>query len=135
LAAIWDIRRIGSAVQDTIERTIRHCVYKDEIYRKGKFLYSQPIFKAQYVRKPNEWKPETLREPDFISEEEMELALILITKSAMSIEKELLFIETARLFGWERNTSRVEAGISKAFNKLIKDEKLKLNNELVSLVA
>ena len=133
LAAIWDIGRMGSVVQDTVERTIRHCLRQGEIYRKNKFLYSQPTFEVQNVRKPNELKPETFRESDFISEEEMEMALILITKTAMSIEKEALFIETARLFGWGKNTSKVEAGILKAFNKLIENEKISLNNELVSL--
>ena len=134
LAAIWNIVRMGPVVQDTIERTIRHCLRQGEIYRKNKFLYAQPTFEALTVRKPNELKPETLREPDFISEEEIGLALILMIKNAMSIEKEALFIETARLFGWGKNTSRVETEILKAFNKLIENGKIAFDDNLISLI-
>ena len=133
LAAVWNIERMGPVVQDTVDSTIRHCLRQGEIYLKNKFLYSQYACKVQNVRKPIALRSETFREPDFISEKEIELALILIIKSAMSIEKEALFIVTARLFGWGKNTSRVEAVILKAFNKLTKAGKIQLNNELISL--
>ncbi|HCD38298.1 MAG TPA: hypothetical protein DEQ77_06205 [Candidatus Omnitrophica bacterium] len=74
-----------------------------------------------------------MRDPEYICEEELQLAIILIIKKAVGIEKEALFTETARLFGWGRNGERVENAILKAFKNLIKRGDVSLNENKVSL--
>ena len=61
------------------------------------------------------------------------LAIILIIKKAIGIDKESLFTETARLFGWGRNGEKVENAILKAFKNLIKCTTIFLNENKVSL--
>ena len=82
-----------------------------------------------------EWhyRSETMRDPEYICEEELQLAIILIIKKAVGIEKEALFTEAARLFGWGRNGERVENAILKAFKNLIKRGDVSLNENKVSL--
>ncbi|MEI8349821.1 MAG: DUF3320 domain-containing protein [Candidatus Omnitrophota bacterium] len=133
LLSIWGIQRMGSVVEDTMDRTVRYCLRKEYIFRKGKFLYSDSLFVVNNVRKPIEGKPETFRDAELISEDEVELALTLFIKNAMSIDKEALITETARLFGWARNGSKVESLIVKAFGELLKKELIVTNNNLVYL--
>lgn len=133
LIVIWGIGRIGSIVEETLERTIRNCIRKNEIYKKGHFLWDRDCFTASCVRIPVQKDPDTIRDPEFICEEEIELAITLIIKKAVGIEKESLFTETARLFGWGRSGERVEAAVLRAFNNLLKSERLIINDKLVSL--
>jgi len=134
LISVWGISRIGSVVKETLEKTIRNCLRQNKIYKKGNFLWNNDRFIASCVRIPIQHLPDTLRHPEFICEEEIQLAIILIVKKAAGIEKEYLFTETARLFGWNRNGEKVENVISKAFNSLIKSTKLTINDNLVSLI-
>ena len=129
----WGIGRIGSVVEETLEKTIRNCIRKNEIYKKGDFLWEQDGFKVTCVRIPVNNDSETIRDPEYICEEEIQLAIILIIKKAIGIEKESLFMETARLFGWGRSGERVENAISRAFKNLIKRGDISLNENKVSL--
>ncbi len=132
LLSIWGIQRMGSVVEDTVDKTIRLCLRREYIFRKGRFLYSDPQFAIHNARIPVDGKPETLRDAEFISEDEVKLAITLIVKNSMSIDKEALFTETARLFGWARNGSKVESLINKAFESLLKDGAITLKDGLVS---
>jgi superfamily I DNA and/or RNA helicase/very-short-patch-repair endonuclease len=133
LISAWGIGRIGSVVEETLERTIRNCIKGTGICKKGNFLWGQGDFKITSVRVPVNNNTETIRDPEYICEEEIQLALILIIKKAIGIEKEPLFTEVARLFGWGRSGERVENAISKAFKNLIKRGDILLNENKVSL--
>ena len=133
LISAWGIGRIGSVVEETLERTIRNCIKRTGICKKGNFLWGQSGFRITSVRIPVNNNPETIRDPEHICEEEIQFALILIIKKAIGIEKESLFIEVARLFGWGRSGERVENAVSKAFKDLIKRGDIFLNEDKVSL--
>jgi hypothetical protein len=133
LISAWGIGRIGSVVEETLERTIRNCIRRNEIHKKGNFLWERDDFKITCVRIPANNDSESIRDPEYICEEEIQLATMLIIKKAIGIEKESLFTETARLFGWGRSGERVESAISKAFKNLIKRGDIFLNEDKVSL--
>ncbi len=133
LISAWGIGRIGSVVEETLERTIRNCIKGTGICKKGNFLWGQGDFRITSVRIPVNNNTETIRDPEYICEDEIQLAIILIIKKAIGIEKESLFTETARLFGWGRSGERVENAISKAFKNMIKRGDIFLNEDKVSL--
>lgn len=133
LLSIWGIQRMGSVVEENVDKTIRGCLRKEYIFRKGKFLYSDSSLSSYSVRKPAEDKSDTFRDAEFISEEEVGLALTLIVKNSMTIDNDALVTETARLFGWARNGSKVESLISKAFNELVKKDTIVVRDNRVSL--
>ena len=133
LISVWGISRIGSIVEETLDQTIRNCLRQNRIYKKGNFLWDRNTFTINSVRVPDPDKPETTRDPDFICEEEIQLAICLMVKKAIGIEKEPLFTEIARLFGWRRTGEKVEHVIDKAFKGLAKLAKISINDSLVTL--
>lgn len=133
LISAWGIGRIGSVVEETLERTIRNCIRGNEIHKKGNFLCERDDFKIICVRIPANNDSESIRDPEYICEEEIQLAITLIIKKAIGIEKEALFTEAARLFGWGRSGEKVENAILKAFKNLIKRGDIFLNGNNASL--
>jgi len=133
LIAVWGIGRIGPIIDETLDKTIKNCIRENLIYKKGNFLWDYYCTNVACVKIPDQDNPDTFRDPEFICEEEIQLAIVLIVKRSVGIEKESLFIETARLFGWKKNNERVENIISKAFNSLVKKENLVIKDNQISL--
>jgi hypothetical protein len=86
------------------------------------------------VRIPISEDSETLRPVEFLSPEEIQTAMLMLISHAMSIEKESLFTETARLFGWNRNHTTIDLKFHKAFTQLLDDNHVLINQDKVSIV-
>ena len=55
--------------------------------------------------------------------------MLIIIENSLGINKDALFTETERLFGWKRATSVVETMLFGAFTQLKKDKKITINDK------
>ncbi|MFA5350203.1 MAG: DUF3320 domain-containing protein [Candidatus Omnitrophota bacterium] len=125
----WGISRLGPVIQESFDRTVQTCVRTHCFYRKGDFLWFNNNFKATHVRKPYEHDEDTIRVPEHVALEEIELAISLVIKNALSISKEPLFSEVSKLFKWGRVTERVENAVSKALKQLVNSGTLVISQD------
>lgn len=129
LLSCWDIRRRGNNVAEAVSKTISRARSKGLVYTKNNFLYDNPRHDATVVRKPNPQVAESLRLAEHVAPEEIQLAVLFIVKSALSISKEELIDGAARLFGWQRTGHIVESTIQREISTLIRNKEISVNAE------
>jgi len=131
LLKTWGISRMGNKVEDAIEEAINMCERRGQVNCVGDFIWPSKL-KEVGVRIPDDDNPETIRSIEHIPPEEIQAAMMLITKLAVGITKESLIKETARLFGFDRTGDHIVRSILREYNKLIKSGDIKRNgNSLV----
>lgn len=74
------------------------------IFKRGEFLWSNSNYEITNARRPDEFDKETFRDLEYVCQEEIRLAIKSVVYKALNIDKNALFIEIGRFFGWKRNT-------------------------------
>lgn len=121
----WLLERVTERVSDKVMEIARLCSRKQIIKIKGDFLYSlDNLIHAENlatfpVRVPDD-RPEAQREIRFISPEEVQAAILLVLKYALSLPEELLYSETRKLFGFKRSGDQIRDRLAGELKTLIK---------------
>ena len=85
------------------------------------------------VRIPIPGTAESTRLPEHIPPEEIESAMRLIAKYALSLSAESLIAETARVFGFTHPGEKTKGKIRDVYEKMIRERKLISNNGVVTV--
>ncbi len=75
--------------------------------------------------------PDALRKIELIAPEEIEVAIKQVVSAAFGIEQEELIREVPKLFGFKRASAKIQQGVDKVVERLIKDGQLVLQGDSV----
>ena len=116
----YSIDRAGARIVDALEYAIYAAVQKGLFRRNGEFLWPKDV-NTIVVRIPR--NGEGSRSIEEIPPEELQQGIYLCIKSALSMEKEDLIKQTAKLFGLKAS-NKVIPIIEKNLEKLVLSKKL-----------
>ena len=126
LARRFGLKRVGGRMADAVAAAIREASRSGRLVVRGPFLWPMPRRDLTHVRVPVPRKPDTVRTIDRIPPEEIDLAILHLVRSAMTIDEASLRIATARVLGFDRTADRIGEHI---------DSRLNANIEAGHLVA
>jgi very-short-patch-repair endonuclease len=128
----WGVSRRGTRITDAIVEAVRYDERRLYLTLRGKFLWP-PGFNDAAVRTPNPSVPDTMRDIDYISPEELQAAILLVAKHALSLNIESLINATARLFGFVRTTDKISLRLTTEYQTLLRNGIFNQRDNLVSL--
>lgn len=132
LLSAWGLTRTGSRIMAVMEEIVCICEQQGVLVRRGDFLWPSYL-KELSVRVPAEDEPDSLRGIDFIPPEEIQAAMILITKHAVGLSVESLLIETTRLFGFRRMGSNIRECLLSEVDTLSREDAVVISADWVTL--
>jgi hypothetical protein len=132
LASAWGLKRAGPKVAQAVREALAPLLQNRRVTVKGGFLWPAELEDVP-VRVPVAGVPESKRPPEQIPPEEIEKAMILITKYALGISVESLIVETARVFGFNRTGENIRDRIYEIYKRLLWERKLICTNDVVTL--
>lgn len=136
----WYLEKVTGRVVSTIGRIARLCEHRQSLRVVGDFLWSREALTKVSdlmtfpVRVPEPTQPESRRDIKFIASEEVQAAILLIVKHALSIESEALMAETRKLFGFSRSGESIRTRLVKEITTLQKQKQIQTLEGKVSLV-
>jgi hypothetical protein len=126
------ISKIGSRVRASIADATNYAVKAGLIKKKDDFLWHfedhLPVIRDRSFLNPNSKKL------SFISDEEMNLAIIKVIESSIAIQPENAVILIAKLFGFARVTEDMRNHILQSIKKAVKSEIVKKDGEFLKLI-
>lgn len=120
LAPLWGNQKATSAIKRNVI-TYFNLILKDEIMVKDKYV-SLANFDNLRVRIPENIND--VRPIDYISEDELALALTTIASQSFGITPDDLIIETARVYGFKRTGGKISSTLRKVYNQLEAEGKI-----------
>lgn len=118
LAFLWGNEKATSKVRNEINYYLGDLVKKKQVIIKCNFLY--PVDYKTIEPKSNNSRP-----IDMVSIDELAEAMLRIAKVCIGPTVEALCTETARAYGYSRNTSKVTAAMKEAYELLLRNERIK----------
>lgn len=113
----WGLGRAGSRVQDAVDDAITRLVDIRNIVRRADGSYASANLQLTQVRVPSD-DDNSKRSVMEVPTEELQLAMINLTRDAGAISGDDLYRGTARLFGWHRLGSDVAEQLELACREL-----------------
>ena len=129
-AEAWGLQRIGSRVDQSLDRAIQYAHRQRALERRGSFLWPPRMVKPP-VRVV--LRDADKRSVDEITLEELAEAAFICVESALSLDEADLIRETGRLFGL-RATKKVTDRVKLAIARLVSSGRLELRAEKHRLV-
>ncbi|MGE0529674.1 MAG: DUF3320 domain-containing protein, partial [Bdellovibrionales bacterium] len=135
IALFWGIQRISDRVIDHVRKHLPKGEVIVESSIEGEFLWPGTSIPADYTRFRIPGKGEDgTRSIEDIPLEEIQNAVLYLLASHISAPQGELVRETARLFGFQRSGKVLEEHIGKSLQRLVDQEKVRVEGEIVSLV-
>ncbi|MGO8807421.1 MAG: DUF3320 domain-containing protein [Candidatus Bathyarchaeia archaeon] len=131
LAAAWGTKQVTPQIRHAVKGALNNLLREQKVVLKGSFLWS-PTLKETPIRVPVQGIPETKRKPEYIAPEEVEAAMLLVTRYALGISRESLIWETAKVFGLNHSAEGTEEVFSEILKRLVRDRKLVLKDDVVT---
>lgn len=116
-------RKATEGVRSTIDEAISKKLKKQVVIDKEQFIRSLPLSPA-IVRIPKQY--ETPRPMEYISTEEVAMAMIQIINNSFGISEDDLSSECARVFGFERKGPKIKAKTDAAIKYLVDKKKMRV---------
>ncbi|MCI2122422.1 MAG: DUF3320 domain-containing protein, partial [Bacteroidales bacterium] len=116
VAYLYGNQKATSKVRKGVDQAFRYYL-AEQIERKNDFICLKD-FHIEHVRIPMQ-KDDYIRPISIISSEELQLALISITKHSFGISPEDLFFNTSRKLGYSRMGTNVLEAIRDAYQELL----------------
>lgn len=113
----YGFKRVTEEKRNTMDRVLDRLKRKYEIKIMEGFVWLPNDMKTNKVRIPNMNDMETLRSFDNIPIEEIVLAITGILDEALSMQRDDLIQQIARLFGYDRTSAEMKARIEKAIKE------------------
>jgi len=132
LVTAWGLSRTGNRIMKAVNEAVRYGEIRNLFIKKVDFLWPCSLTNI-YVRTPVSGIPESFRDIEHIAPEEIQVAIKIIIQHALSIGKESLITETARIFGFNRTSDTIKEYILKEYKFLKKNGIIKENHYSVSL--
>lgn len=126
--SMWGISRIGSRIDDHFNRIFARMSLKTTGVGKERFFWQAEQNPAEYMNY-REYMPTA----SDISPEEVSVAVREVLEAQISLSREDLIRETARLFGYSRLGTIVEASMQRGIEKAITRDFAKEENERIIL--
>lgn len=121
LAPLWGNQKATSVIRMNVRYYFNYYM-KDMIKEKGDFI-SLTDFDNLKVRIPE--IPNDTRPIEYISEDELALALTTIANHCFGITPDALITETARVYGFKRTGEKISARLQKVYKLLEAEGKIK----------
>jgi very-short-patch-repair endonuclease len=132
LASAWGIKQVTPQVTHAVKEALNNLLREQKVVLKGSFLWS-PTQRETLIRVPVQGIPETKRKASYIAPEEIESAMLLVTRYALGISQESLIWETARVFGLNRSAEGAFEVFSEILQRLVRDRKLVCKDDVVTV--
>ncbi len=131
LAEAWGVKRVTPKVTQAIREALSSLLRYQKVVFKGQFLWP-PELKSVPIRVPMEGVPESRRKPEHIPPEEVENAMTMIAKYALSISNNSLIAETAKVFGINHSGEQAKEVFNEIFMRLLREKKLECHDDVVT---
>ena len=132
LAASWGIRRITPQIFHAVKEALSNLLREKKVTIKGSFLWP-PELKETPIRVPVQGIPESKRKPEYIPPEEVESAMKLVTKYALSISADSLIDVTAKIFGLNHLGTGTKEVFSEILKRLVRERQLACKDDVVTV--
>ncbi len=131
LAAAWGAKRVTPKITQAVKEAISNLLRDQKVVFKGQFLWP-PELKSVPIRVPMQGVPESKRKPEYIPPEEVESAMTMIAKYALSISNNSLIAETAKVFGINHSGEQAKEIFTEILARLVRERKLVCNDDVVT---
>ena len=118
IASAVGIKRIGNRIQKTVKGAAQYAARSESVQIKGEFLYWTE--QGQITVRDRSELLSTSRKLRFVAPEEIEIAIKYIIANALGIERDDLFREVCKLFGFGTVSTDMRKRIATVMNELIK---------------
>lgn len=129
IAPLFGKERAGSQIKRYINHVLHKCC-ENKIIKKGDFCWLVDMERSK-VRKPA--GGDTPRPIEHICSEEIGEAMLAIVGQSIGIDKNMLYIETARAFGFSRTGAKIQDAMAVSLNNLVDKNEVAVNNDVASL--
>jgi hypothetical protein len=119
------ITRQGSAVQKSMDEALKIAEEKGKIKRAGEFLWIKDMCVPKV--RDRSGLPANSRKMELISEEEISLAIIEVTKESYGLSRDEVAAAACQRLGFSRVNSELKAVFDEHINKMLNENKLKQN--------
>lgn len=123
--------KLGIRIKTRIDWACREAVNYGEVFRRGEFLWARDM--RQPVLRERSKLPASSRKVEFISPEEIALAIEKVVSEAYGIEPEKIPSAVCRLFGFMRVTDEMHVHVISILNQCLKGQRLKQEGSHVTL--
>jgi very-short-patch-repair endonuclease len=131
LARAWGIKQVTPQITHAVKQALNILLREQKVVLKGSFLWP-PTLKETPIRVPVQGTPESKRKAEYIAPEEVEAAMLLVTRYALGISRESLIWETAKVFGLNHSAEGTEDVFAEILKRLVRDRKLILKDDIVT---
>ncbi len=127
------LKRATKLFKTAFKEEVKRLASRGSILIKGDFLWPKSPTVLR-VRVPVEGVKESFRPIEYISPEEVDKAMILVAAHSLGLSVDSLSKETSHLLGFKRMGDEIIKTITKTYEKLKKEGKLVLIDDLVTLM-
>ncbi len=127
------IKRVGERIESTITDAITKAEKLKKIYKIDQFLWFAEMKEPILRNRANLEGVPNLKKIEYISSEEIIIAIKQVIKDTMGIKEDALAIEVSRLFGFSKTTDDIREVIMTLINKLSDLEEINYSNGFLKL--
>lgn len=126
LSRAYGLQRAGNRIVDAVDYAIELAQRAGSAQRRGPFVWpsSGPGAELTYVRVPVHGEEFSERTVDRIPPEEIDLALLRVADTALSIDPNALRTQVARVFGFDRTGGKIGEAFDVRIAALVSDHTL-----------
>jgi hypothetical protein len=125
------ITRVGPRIREILRHAVRHSDASKRIKIKGQFLWHTAM--PEPVVRNRSLLPAAARKINYISVEEMGVALEKVVKDAIAIQREDAVPFIAKMFGYSRVTEEMKEEILKAIDASVANKVVQLEGDLLKV--
>lgn len=125
------ISRVGQRIMSHIEDAAAYGHRKGIFYVEGEFIYTNADKRAE-VRNRS-YLPSGSRNVGLISDEEIAKALLMVVNMSFSIARRAAVSEALSLMGFQKATSKASLRIEEVLDKLEREGKLQIKEDLLTV--
>lgn len=126
------VSKVGSRIRDCLTQAMRHLINTNRIKVKGEFLWTKEMDKPSIRNRVN--LANSARKIKFIAPEEISSAIEKVVQDSIAIQEDDAAILVGKMFGFNRITEDMKEGITCVLQKMIKENILKRDGELIKQV-
>ena len=127
---LWGLKRAGGRIQEAVEFGIAHALREKGIEASQKDFLTTPGQVVQ-VRDRGEVQSLTLRKPDYLPPQEIDLAVVGIVNANLGATVDELVHEVARKLGYRSTSAQLRAVLEDRIEAMIKDARVRRDGDRI----
>jgi len=124
------LKRSGRRIQNAVKAAVRYGVREEKIIQKGDFIWDAEMNNPIVRDRSN--LPAASKKIEFVSPEEMQLAIRIEVEKGFTIKEEDAISSAARSMGFLRVTSHAKKIFQSNIKQLLRDKQILINDDLIS---